>query len=316
MPRRARLLVGPLLTLLALAACGGSPATEDGPAADASGAPAPGRELSPGAGPRVDRYVALGDSYTAAPFVPTTDQEGGCLRSDGNYPHLLEDALGVATLVDVSCAGADATAMIGRQKTLGGSVDPQFDALTRETEVVTLGLGGNEFGVFTTLVAQCPLLASRDPQGSPCRAREQRDGRDALLARMPDVRERITAVLSGIAERAPRATVLVVGYPQLAPAEGRCEELPLAAGDYAYARRVTAGLNGALRRAARDAGARYVDVGAASAGHDICADDPWVNGRTTDRQAALAYHPLAAGQRAVARLARRALADARAPEPG
>ena len=37
---------------------------------------------------------------------------------------------------------------------------------------------------------------------------------------------------------------------------------------------------------------------AASRGHDICSSDPWVNGRVTDRQRALAYHPFAAGMRA------------------
>jgi hypothetical protein len=42
----------------------------------------------------------------------------------------------------------------------------------------------------------------------------------------------------------------------------------------------------------------YVDMYAASRGHDICSADPWVNGRVTDRQRALAYHPFAAGMRA------------------
>ncbi len=125
---------------------------------------------------------------------------------------------------------------------------------------------------------------------------------------MPDLRERLASVLAGIRQRAPEARVLVVGYPQLAPAEGRCDELPLADGDYAYARRVTTGLNDALRGAAREAGATYLDVASAGRGHTVCAAEPWVNGRTTDRSEALAYHPLAAGQRAVARLARAALA--------
>ena len=44
----------------------------------------------------------------------------------------------------------------------------------------------------------------------------------------------------------------------------------------------------------------YVDMDAASRGHDICSAHPWVNGRVTDRQKALAYHPLEAGMRAYA----------------
>jgi len=45
-----------------------------------------------------------------------------------------------------------------------------------------------------------------------------------------------------------------------------------------------------------------VDVWEPSAGHDICADDPWINGRATDPNRALAFHPFAAEQKAVAQL--------------
>ena len=38
-------------------------------------------------------YVALGDSYTAAPGVPTTDQSL-CQQSDHDYPHLLAAQVG------------------------------------------------------------------------------------------------------------------------------------------------------------------------------------------------------------------------------
>ena len=39
---------------------------------------------------------------------------------------------------------------------------------------------------------------------------------------------------------------------------------------------------------------------AVSTGHEVCSSDPWVNGSTTDESAALAFHPFAAGQEAVA----------------
>ena len=41
----------------------------------------------------VTEYVAIGDSYTAAPVVPITDLENPCLRSNHNYPNLIEDEL-------------------------------------------------------------------------------------------------------------------------------------------------------------------------------------------------------------------------------
>src|SRR3954462_3082801 len=54
------------------------------------------------------RYVAMGDSYSAAsgdiPPDPTAAPE--CLRSTVNYPHLIASKVGAA-LTDVTCGGAD-----------------------------------------------------------------------------------------------------------------------------------------------------------------------------------------------------------------
>ena len=79
-------------------------------------------------------------------------------------------------------------------------------------------------------------------------------------------------------------------------------QLPLAAGDYAYGERVNRALTEALRYAAKATGSTYVDVWAASQGHDICSDDPWINGAVNDQKRAAAYHPFAAEQIAVADL--------------
>jgi len=40
---------------------------------------------------------------------------------------------------------------------------------------------------------------------------------------------------------------------------------------------------------------------ALSRGHEVCSPDPWVNGSRTKQGVALAYHPLEAGMRAVAK---------------
>ena len=95
---------------------------------------------------------------------------------------------------------------------------------------------------------------------------------------------------------------LLAGYPGIVPDDAVCRRrLPLAVGDYAYASLLGRRLNAELRAAAHAAGATYVDVAAASAGHDVCSADPWVNGSRTTEDAQ-AYHPLASEQRAVARL--------------
>jgi lysophospholipase L1-like esterase len=255
-----------------------------------------------------DEYVALGDSYTAAPLVPTLDVAGGCYRSTSNYPSLIAESGRVEETVDRSCSGAQTADMTGTQQTDLGPVVPQFDALSRSTDLVTVSIGGNDESVFGTLVGYCPTLRATDPTGDPCREAMNAGGSDRLLDAVDRTRQRIADVITGIHQRSPHARILVVGYPQIAPRHGTCPDLlPLADGDYRYAVRVNWALDEALRRAAHARHAEYVDVWRASRGHDICSDDPWINGQYTDPDRAQNFHPFAEEQAAVARLVVRTL---------
>jgi lysophospholipase L1-like esterase len=248
-------------------------------------------------------YVALGDSYTAAPLVPETDVSNGCLRSTNNYPALVAASHPGTVLVDVSCSSADSSSMVGVQRTGDQSQPPQFDALPEDTDLVTVSIGGNDFDLFATLVGTCTELRTSDPAGAPCEARFGSGEKDQLASRVEPIGAHVAAIIAGIRDRAPGARVIVVGYPQILPDQGTCPELlPLADGDVDYARGIVDALTSAIERAARAADADYADVRAATAGHDICADDPWINGRNTDVDLALAFHPFAAEQRAVADL--------------
>ena len=288
-----RLLVLPLLLALAApAGCSGTDRPEAAPARTTG---------SPAAAPtEYDQYVALGDSYTAAPLVPPTDTSTICLRSGVNYPALVAKAMPGTTLTDVSCSGASTANAVHPQGGGNGAVPPQLDALQRTTDLVTIGLGGNDENLFAGVLGSCVRLAQRAPAGRPCtRAAERRDDLDRIL---DDIRGHVAAVVDGVRTRSPHARVVVVGYPQIVPESGTCDDLPIATGDYAFARRVNEGLTRAVERGAADADADYVDVWEATAGHDICADDPWINGRVTSVGRALAYHPLAVEQEHVAQL--------------
>jgi hypothetical protein len=266
--------------------------------------PAPARTTGAptGAPTAYDEYVALGDSYTAAPLVPPTDTSTLCLRSEVNYPALLASAMPGTVLTDVSCSGASTDNMTTPQTGRGGSVPPQFDALSRHTDLVTIGLGGNDDNLFATLLGRCTQLAGSDPAGSPCTVALAEEGSDRLTRTLDNIRRNVADVVDGVRLRSPGARIVVVGYPQIVPASGTCDLLPLAAGDYPFARQVNEGLTRAVRRGAADAGANYVDLWAPSSGHDICSSEPWINGRITSAETALAYHPLAVEQRAVADL--------------
>lgn len=297
-------LLPALVMLLALSACGdggeGDRSTERPEPAPARSTGSPTAAATP-----VDRYVALGDSYTAAPLVPPTDLSTTCLRSQVNYPALVAEALPGTRLTDVSCSGAT-TADVTRPQVgqLGqtGRVPPQIDAVTRGTDLVTIGLGGNDDQLFGGLISRCTQAAGSDPTGSPCTDSYDAAATTALDSTFTRIADNLAGVVAKVRDRAPRARILVVGYPQVVPVSGACDALPLAAGDYPFVHEVNRRLTEALRVGATRAGAEYVDVWRASAGHDICSADPWINGQVTSAQTALAYHPLAAGQQAVADL--------------
>ncbi len=279
--------------VLALVLTGCSSSDEPGPSS-AGAAPS----LEPSAPPTDLQYVALGDSFVSAPLVPVTDVANGCFRSSANYPALVARELG-AELDDRSCGGAET---VHFRRSQFADVEPQSTALKKSTDLVTIGIGGNDSEVFAQLVDVCPRLRDRDPDGAPCQEEMASGGGDRLLGAIEKTRTRATEVVAQVRRRAPEAKVLVVGYPRIVDPDNVCDELPLARGDYAYAERVNRGLTEALRSAARATGSTYVDVWTASAEHDICSEDPWVNGVESDQKRAAAYHPFAEEQEAVAEL--------------
>ncbi|WP_027863294.1 SGNH/GDSL hydrolase family protein [Marmoricola sp. URHB0036] len=295
--RRGAALLTCLLSGLLLTGC--STSTAEGTQPSGSGDTA----LVPSAPPTSLRYVALGDSYVAAPLVPVTDVANGCFRSSSNYPSVVAKKLG-AKLEDRSCAGASTKDF---EQSQYPGIPPQLTALKPSTDVVTVGIGGNDEKVFGRLVGRCPALRASDPGGAPCQAAMDVSGKDSLLGALDRTGVVVTRLLRDVHQRSPKAQVLVVGYPQIVSATNACPELPLARGDYAYAERINLALTEMLRKAARASKSQYVDVWTASKGHDICSDDPWINGSVDNERQAARYHPFAKEQAAVADLVVRAI---------
>lgn len=254
--------------------------------------------------PSYERYVALGDSYTSGPFVPFQRLDPlGCGRSTNNYPSFLAAALDVETYVDVSCGGARTDHMTAEQAVIAGSNPPQFDALDDEIDLVTIGIGGNDFGVFGELLDVCPALRADDPTGAPCAEHFNQDGVDVMLERIARTEKRVEDVLVGITERAPDADVYVVGYPRIIPVSGTCPDiLPFADGDYTYLDGIEQALNEALAAAAERAGVAYVDAFGPSIDHDACGASgrAWIQGQQLNIFWAAPYHPNLYGMAGVA----------------
>ena len=246
--------------------------------------------------------VALGDSYTSGALLPSDLRARplGCLRSTKTYPVLVAAALG-APLTNASCESAGVKDMTAAQRTGIGTNPPQLNALASDDSLVVLTLGGDDIG-FTHVLDECMELSFTDPWGSPCRAHYSGGGTDQLAALVKAETPKMTAVLADIAARAPRARIVVVGYPDLFPLSGGCwPAVPITDGDIGYLRGIELQLNAMLAADAKAARVTFVNTYTPTIGHDFCQPE-----RIRDVEGllpgslALPFHPNARGQAAIA----------------
>ncbi|XUL89765.1 SGNH/GDSL hydrolase family protein [Streptomyces galilaeus] len=270
-------------------------------------------------------YVALGDSYTAGPGI--TDPTGtpaGCDRSAGNYPALVAAELGLkgSKFRDVSCSGATTADLTGSQHTDNGTNPPQLRALSSDTRLVTVGIGGNDIG-FSSMIKRCVAMGALYQltgsgkyfaEDAPCaRAANSNSGSDAVEKKITTAGDRLTRILTEVKRRAPEARVYVVSYPAILPADSAdCGRgMSLAPGDVTYLREKEQQLNTALRQRASEAGVGYVDTYTPSTDHNACTakNTRWIEPLVPENPAA-PVHPNARGERGMADAVLRAVKSA------
>ncbi len=214
-------------------------------------------------------YVALGDSYSAGSGILPPDPAAApqCARTSLSYPHLLAQRLPARTFRDATCGAATTDDFFSAQYP---GVEPQLDALSADTGLVTMTIGGNDGGVFGDIVQNCTVAGVGSlGQGSPCRDRYGSLYTDTVATvTYPN----LVRALRAVHARAPKAKVAILSYPQVMPQTGAgCfPVLPIAAGDVAYVNGIEKVLNDAVRRAATATGTAFVDIFGPSAGHDAC----------------------------------------------
>lgn len=98
------------------------------------------------------RYVALGDSRAAGPYLDAAARLDGCARSNLGYPGVVAQILHPESFTNVSCTGARTEHLTSvPQQTSTGPVPPQLDALRPDTtlsqsvSVATTSPGPNWF---------------------------------------------------------------------------------------------------------------------------------------------------------------------------
>ncbi|UKF30693.1 SGNH/GDSL hydrolase family protein [Clavibacter phaseoli] len=263
------------------------------------------------------RVVSLGDSYSTGtgPAEPLPGDPGVCGRTVASSVRVAAAEVG-AELVDAACDGASTADLIAPRERGGQTVPAQLDALADGADVVLVRLGGNDLG-FPALVGGC---LARDPDGPVAAgpatcvdALAPAGGTDGVRARIDgEVATRLGEAFARIRAAAPDARIVALGYltvlgdPDALPAEGclRATATSTANGqvlltdrDAAWLAGIQRELDGAIARAAADAGARFVDQETPTAAHGSCAGDagdPYVAG-LGGSQGSVPLHPNATG---------------------
>lgn len=243
------------------------------------------------------QYVAMGSSYAAGPGITkrAADSPWFCARSADNYAHQLARTRGLS-LVDVSCSGATTGNILD-----GGflMLPPQIDAVTAETELVTITIGGNDIGYIGNLMA---MGCRRNPPwyarvGIGCKVLHAEQMQQAL----PKVYTQLLAVIDAVRDRSPQARIVLLNYQTVLPENGTCKRLDLSDAQVSEMRGIAARMAAITAAAARQRSVMLMDAATLTRGHDVCAEDSWMTGMHPSRGLLGApLHPNLSGMAALA----------------
>lgn len=251
------------------------------------------------------RYVAMGSSFAAGPGVTVSADTPAnrCTRSADNYARQLA-RLRRLDLTDVSCGGATTAHLLGPWNELA----PQLDALTPDTALVTVTIGGNDISYVGYLFRESCNAAADRPDlakaSAMCKAMAGRQPpaaapSEATWSKLADDLHRIAVEVH---RRAPQARLIFVDYVTLLPAGAACAQVPLSPQAMVTARGMADRLARLTAEIAHRNGAEVLDASAMSHTHDACATQPWANGFVARPgvDPFTPYHPNLAGMTAIA----------------
>ncbi|GAB20342.1 putative esterase [Gordonia effusa NBRC 100432] len=250
-----------------------------------------------------DTYVAMGSSYAAGPGIsPVVDR--ACLRSGRNYPHQVAQSLDLH-LVDVTCSGATTADIISRtQRIRHGrhSLPRQIEAVTSDTRLVTITIGGNDIDYIGRMTSDSCHTAVTAPipggeavgqvAGRTCHTALESERPARRSSTLRQVRNALIKIVQAVHDRAPDAKVFLVQYlPVLGREAATCPIVPLPPQRAAELADEYRRLVAATSSAAARSGATVVD---APTGHLGCDAVPWVTGFQLGNPfagGAIPYHP-------------------------
>ncbi|MDR7087369.1 lysophospholipase L1-like esterase [Aeromicrobium panaciterrae] len=254
--------------------------------------------------PRVDKphgafrtYVAIGDSSTAGPGIHPVDRSSGaCSRAKKNYPALLAKALKIPSVRDVSCSGALTKDITEARPIVSEVPGAMLDAVTADTELVTVSIGGNDGGASSGIVVSC-LFYEYD--AAKC-AKFLDTKLDKILKKTV---KRLASALESIKTKAPNARVILIGYLPVMPEDGGCVMPDLDPARIAPTRSGLMAINQAFKKAADSADVDFISLVDRGADHISCdGDKAWVTGMEGEPGNGALLHPNKRGMRAVANI--------------
>ena len=218
------------------------------------------------------KYVSMGSSFAAGPGIttPADNPNTRCNRSNDNYAHQLARRHNLA-LTDVSCGGATTAHLLGPWNEL----PPQLDAVTADTRLVTVTIGGNDLGYLGGLsAASCHFLIDNGVAQPRCGNRPALPDDKAYA----DTEARMRQVVAEVHKRAPQARLVIVDYITILPPSGACPAIVHSLEDADNSRAIGKRLTEITARVAHDTGTDLIAASKLTQGHDACAADAWVNG--------------------------------------
>jgi len=217
-----------------------------------------------------DGYVALGSSFASGFGISV--QSTGCGRSSRDYAQLIAQRYRLKL--------TDATPQ--------GKNPPQMTAISPETKLITVTVGGNDIGYIATAFT-C---------GDPTNVCTEPPNLRLTLSATEDALERMFAKIKAAA---PSATVILVTYPRVVGGKN-CPALSVTDAEADLVRSMGEQLEQMFLTVVKNADAVLVDPYAAAGDHTACApaSQRWTAGHVAVD--GFPYHPTALGHREMANM--------------
>ncbi|MGW4244904.1 SGNH/GDSL hydrolase family protein [Nocardia sp. NPDC004722] len=253
----------------------------------------------------------LGDSFSANAWM-VEDHATECRHGDTSWPTRLSTLMGVAgtpDYADLSCPGASLDTPPSYTATTEAQQADQAGAFGPRTKLVALQFGLNDrWGTDDTTLwyaLQHCVLDLIGGCGTEATAQNRLVGPDKLTG--AKYAERLRSVITYIKYYAPNARIVLVGYPEFfRPGQDSVSFNAFGVVRFVQPRGQAAldaldRLDRAQREAATLLGVDFFDARAATTGHGLGTDQPWLNNFQDPRDPnAIPFHPTPRGDEAVA----------------